>query len=200
MIMRLFFLASAALFLISLSGCAPSTRVILLDSGETKNAVVVKTDAGEQVLDQQNTYTVISSATQKPTQTKTIKPQELEQQYGKFIRSAPKPPRKFILYFEPGSTTVTNASEKQFPEIEKAIQERIPCDINIIGHADRTGSKEYNIKLSLQRARKVRAWLQQLNVDLKNVSVESYGEEDPLFPTADGVAEPRNRRVEMLIR
>jgi len=166
MIMRLFFLASAALFLISLSGCAPSTRVILLDSGETKNAVVVKTDAGEQVLDQQNTYTVISSATKKPTQTKTIKPQELEQQYGKFIRSAPKPPHKFILYFEPGSTTVTNASEKQFPEIEKAIQERIPCDINIIGHADRTGSKEYNIKLSLQRARKVRAWLQQLNVDL----------------------------------
>jgi len=200
MIIRLFFLASAALFFISVSGCAPSTRVILLDSGETKNAVVVKTAAGEQVLDQQNTYTVISSATQKPTQTKVIQPQDLERQYGAFIRSAPKPPRKFILYFEPGSTTVTNVSKKQFPEIEKAIQERIPCDVNIIGHADRTGSKEYNIKLSLQRARKVHSWLQQLKVDLNNVIVESYGEEDPLFPTADGVAEPRNRRVEMLIR
>jgi len=198
--MRLLFLVSTALLLISLSGCSPSTRVILLDSGKTQNAVVVKTAAGEQVLDQQNTYTVISSATQKPTQTKTINPQQLEQQYGEFIRTAPKPPRKFTLYFEPGSTTVTNASKKLFPEIEKAIQERSPCDINIIGHADRTGSKEYNIKLSLQRAREVRSWLQQLNVDLNNVSVESYGEEDPLFPTADGVAEPRNRRVEMLIR
>ncbi len=198
--MRLLFLVSTALLLISLSGCAPSTRVILLDSGKTQNAVVVKTAAGEQVLDQQNTYTVISSATQKPTQTKTINPQQLEQQYGEFIRTAPKPPRKFTLYFEPGSTTVTNASKKQFPEIAKAIQERSPCDVNIIGHADRTGSKKYNIKLSLQRAREVRSWLQQLKVDLNNVIVESYGEEDPLFPTADGVAEPRNRRVEMLIR
>ena len=200
MIIRLLFLVNTALFLISLSGCAPSTRVILLDSGDNQSAVVVKTAAGEQVLDQQNTYTVISSATQKPAQSRAIKPQELEQQYGEFIRTAPKPPRKFTLYFEPGSTTVTNASKKLFPEIEKAIQERSPCDINIIGHADRTGSKEYNIKLSLQRAREVRSWLQQLNVDLNNVSVESYGEEDPLFPTADGVAEPRNRRVEMLIR
>jgi outer membrane protein OmpA-like peptidoglycan-associated protein len=37
-------------------------------------------------------------------------------------------------------------------------------------------------------------------IDIENIVVESYGEEDPIIPTADGVAEPRNRRVELLIR
>ncbi len=86
------------------------------------------------------------------------------------------------------------------PKIEQAINDRIPCDVNIIGHADSTGSKEYNINLSLKRARQVRQWLYNLDLNISTIIVESYGEEDPLIPTADGVPEPRNRRVEILVR
>jgi OOP family OmpA-OmpF porin len=39
-----------------------------------------------------------------------------------------------------------------------------------------------------------------LGVPERVVTVESYGERAPIVPTADGVSEPRNRRVEIVIR
>jgi len=189
-----------ALFILALAGCSTTSKVILLDGAKAETAIVVTTEAGQLTIDKPNTYTVISSATQKPAETKTIDAAELEKEYGKLIELAPKPPKQFLLYFEPGSTTLVKKSQLIFPKIERAIKERAPCDINIIGHADRSGSKKYNIELSLRRAKKVHNWLVKGDVDIENIEVESYGEEDPIIPTADGIAEPRNRRVEVLIR
>ena len=187
------------LIFVGLVGCS-SSRVVLLDAGKTQNAVVIKTEQGELVLDQPNTFTELSSANAKPSAVKEISQQELQTKYGQLIASAPKPPLFFLLYFEPDATIFSNASEQLFADIEAAIRERIPCDVNIIGHADRTGSKDYNIALSLQRAKAVQSWLLGRNLQIEKIVVESYGEEDPLIPTPDGVAEPRNRRVEILIR
>jgi outer membrane protein OmpA-like peptidoglycan-associated protein len=184
---------------VTLAGCS-SSRVILLDSGEAGNAIVVKTEQGELVLDQPNTYTELSSSRAKPTTAKPIEQQEIQQRYGALLQAAPKPPVHILLYFEPSSTTLTTSSKKLLPTIEQAIQERIPCDVNIIGHTDRTGSQKYNTTLSLQRARVIYEWLQGRKLGIEHVVVESYGEEDPLVPTPDGVSEPRNRRVEILIR
>ncbi len=197
---KLFFLLILFLSIISLSSCCPTSRVILLDSGKTANAIVVKSNDSELVLDKPNTYTTISSASGKPAAARSISPQALEKEFGGLIKSAPRSPQSFILYFAAGSTTLTDESKKLFPEIEQAIRLRIPCDVNIIGHADRLGSKEYNIKLSLKRAQLVYDWLKKKDIDIKNFVVESYGEEDPLIPTPDGVGEPRNRRVEIMIR
>jgi len=197
---KLFFLLTLLLSIIILSSCCPSSRVILLDSGKAASAIIVKTDNGELILDKPNTFTTIASAAGKPAVARTISPQELEKEYGGLIESAPRAPRSFILYFQASSTRLTGESKKLFPEIEQAIRLRIPCDVNIIGHTDRLGSKEYNIKLSLKRAQFVYDWLKQKNIDTRNFVIESYGEEDPLIPTPDGVAEPRNRRVEILIR
>lgn len=187
------------LLFIGLVGCS-SSRVVLLETGKTQNALVVKTAQGEQLLDQPNSFTELSSASASPSAAKVLTPQELELHYGRLISAAPKPPRSFLLYFEPGATTLSKASEQLFTEIEVAIKERIPCDVNIIGHADRAGAKDYNIRLSLQRAQQVETWLLGRNLPIEKIVVESYGEEDPLIATPDGVAEPRNRRVEILIR
>jgi outer membrane protein OmpA-like peptidoglycan-associated protein len=111
-----------------------------------------------------------------------------------------KPTQTVSPQFCAGSTTLVKKSQSLFSEIKLAIKERTPCDINIIGHADRSGSKKYNIELSLRRAEQVHDWLVKGEIDIENIVVESYGEEDPIIPTADGVAEPRNRRVELLIR
>jgi len=197
---KIFFLFTLFGAIMILSSCCPASRVILLDSGKAANAIVVKTDNGELVLNKPNTYTTISSAAGKPAAARTISPQELEKEFGGFIDSAPRAPRSFILYFQASSTILTAESKKLFPEIEQTIRTRIPCDVNLIGHADRLGSKEYNIKLSLDRAQLVYDWLKEKNIDTRNFVIESYGEGDPLIPTPDGVAEPRNRRVEILIR
>lgn len=188
------------ILLVALSLCSCSTsRVVLLENTKQHNTIIVSTPSGELILDQVNTYTDISK-TSAPTKVKAISAEELEQTYGTFIATAPKGPITFLLYFEPGGTILTSKSKTLLSEINKAIKERIPCGVNIIGHADRTGSKQYNIGLSLNRARSVQRWLVDQSLDISNIIVESYGEEDPLILTGDGVPEPRNRRVEVLIR
>ena len=56
------------------------------------------------------------------------------------------------------------------------------------------------MRLSLQRAILVRDYLVGEDVDASIIQVDSHGEGNPLFPTADEVPEPRNRRVEVLVR
>ncbi len=195
--MKIFFYAPILFAVLSLSACS-SSRVILLDNGKAQNAVVVTTKQGQQVLDKKNTYLDISATGSSAV--KPISPQQVQQTYGTLLAAAPKAPISFLLYFETDSTSLTAASQRQLPTISSAIKERIPCDINVIGHADRTGTKAYNIDLSLRRARQIRDWLYTQKLDISTIIVESYGEEDPLVPTADGIPEPRNRRVEILIR
>jgi OOP family OmpA-OmpF porin len=67
--------------------------------------------------------------------------------------------------------------------------------VDITGHADRTGSTAGNLRLSLRRAETVRDALVARNAPASLLVVHAAGEDDPLVPTADGVAEPRNRYV-----
>jgi outer membrane protein OmpA-like peptidoglycan-associated protein len=195
--MKISHLSLLFLLLSFLSACS-SSRVVLLDNGKQQNAIIIKTKASETVLDKANSYAKVSAF--GTSNIKPISSTELQQEYGDLIAIAPKPPIHFLLYFTPDQTTLTTASRQTLPQIEQAIRDRMPCEINIIGHADSPGSKQYNVDLSLKRARFVQQWIASRELDIINTYVESYGEEDPLIPTPDGVSEPRNRRVEILIR
>ena len=70
--------------------------------------------------------------------------------------------------------------------------------ITISGHADRSGNKDYNMALSEQRAISVSLAMQLSGVSAK-VAMQHFGEESPLKATDDGVREPKNRRVEILL-
>lgn len=72
-----------------------------------------------------------------------------------------------------------------------------PASIQVTGHADRSGSDEYNRALSLRRANAVKAELVRLGLSDAQISVAGRGEAEPLVPTADGVREARNRRVQI---
>ncbi|MDD3325253.1 MAG: OmpA family protein [Sulfurospirillaceae bacterium] len=181
-------------------GCATSSRVVLLEGNKENSAVIVKTQGGEEVLEKPNSYTELSSPTSKPTQQKSFSMDEINKQFGTLIKGTPKPPTRFLLYFHSGGTTLTAESLSLFEKIEQAIKDRAPCVVNIIGHADREGSSKSNIAISLSRAKSVHELLVKKNLDIVNITVESYGEEDPLIQTEDEVSEPRNRRVELLIR
>jgi outer membrane protein OmpA-like peptidoglycan-associated protein len=54
--------------------------------------------------------------------------------------------------------------------------------------------------LALKRAESTRERLVEAGLELKRVEVSSHGENNPVIPTADNVAEPKNRRVEVTIR
>jgi OOP family OmpA-OmpF porin len=70
----------------------------------------------------------------------------------------------------------------------------------IHGHADRAGPAHYNLRLSEQRAAYVRSRLVAAGVDDAHIQHYGFGESDPQIPTADGVREAANRRVEIFIQ
>ncbi len=68
--------------------------------------------------------------------------------------------------------------------------------IELEGHTDNVGSKDYNTKLGQERAEAVKRYLYEAHqVPLHKINVISYGEEKPVSPnkTKDGRAQ--NRRV-----
>lgn len=70
---------------------------------------------------------------------------------------------------------------------------------HLVGHADRSGSDSYNMALSQRRAEAVMTELVNEGVAADDITMEWKGESMPLVPTADGIKEPQNRRVELKV-
>ncbi len=67
------------------------------------------------------------------------------------------------------------------------------------GYTDTAGSVDYNLGLSQRRADAVRSALTGFGTQADAIDTEAFGEADPLVPTGDGIPEPQNRRVEIVI-
>lgn len=67
--------------------------------------------------------------------------------------------------------------------------------IIIEGHTDERGTPEYNIALGERRARSVARYMQNLGVDVNQLSIVSYGEEKPADPGHNEAAWSHNRRA-----
>ena len=72
--------------------------------------------------------------------------------------------------------------------------------ISATGHADRSGSEEYNLALSMRRADAVREALIAGGVPAENITLAARGESENAVPTVDGVVEQANRRVEIIVQ
>jgi outer membrane protein OmpA-like peptidoglycan-associated protein len=68
------------------------------------------------------------------------------------------------------------------------------------GYTDRSGAPQFNEALSIRRANAVAAELLRRGVPRNEIVTRGFGEANPLVPTADGVREPQNRRVEIILR
>jgi outer membrane protein OmpA-like peptidoglycan-associated protein len=70
--------------------------------------------------------------------------------------------------------------------------------VDVTGYTDTVGSDVYNRRLSKRRALTVQAELTKHGVPATEIAIFAKGKLDPLVPTADGVKEPRNRRVQII--
>lgn len=113
---------------------------------------------------------------------------------------APAAPRNFIVFFNWDRSDITPQAAAILREAAATAQKEAPVRIVATGHADRSGTTTYNRALSERRALSVRANLQRLGIDPSTVATFARGETDPLVPTPDGVREPQNRRVELVIQ
>jgi OOP family OmpA-OmpF porin len=111
---------------------------------------------------------------------------------------APMMPETFIVYFDFDMSNINPAAQAVLNEVLAAVQSGAP--ISVTGHADRSGPEDYNMGLSLRRADAVREALIAGGVTADQITVSGRGEEEPAVPTADGVREQANRRVEIIIQ
>ncbi len=67
--------------------------------------------------------------------------------------------------------------------------------IEVQGFTDASGTHDYNMVLSQARAERVAGLLVRHGIAVERILARGYGEESPRIRTANGVKEPRNRRV-----
>ena len=182
-----------------LAACAPTTRVTLLPQADgSASGVVVSTREGQQLLTQP--YQVAEVARSGSIGTATTSADQLGQSYPQLLSQRPPSPEKFVLEFEPGSSQLTADSQARLADIVARAQARAGGEIVVTGHTDRQGSLEANDKLSLERAQSIRALLIERGFKAALIDAVGRGEREPAVPTDDEVAEPRNRRAELLVR
>jgi len=80
------------------------------------------------------------------------------------------------------------------------IAKRSVPDVLVVGHTDTVGNDQSNDALGQQRAETVRAALIRLGIPAEDIRAISRGKRDLAVQTGEGVPEPRNRRVEIVVR
>ena len=115
---------------------------------------------------------------------------------------AAQPPKalSFTLYFFEKSTEIMPDSRAPLDALLAEVAKRQAVEVQITGHTDRVGKVEDNDRLSIERAEAIRNVLIKNGLHASFVRTVGRGEREPLIPTPDEQAEPRNRRVEVLVR
>ncbi len=113
---------------------------------------------------------------------------------------APAPARTFLVFFDWDRADLTDRARQIIGEAAQSAQGTGTTRIEVSGHADRSGTPQYNQRLSERRANAVAAELERRGVPRSAMVIQAFGESRPLVPTADGVREPQNRRVEIVLR
>ena len=114
--------------------------------------------------------------------------------------AAPAPNRTFLVFFDWNRADLTERARQIIGEAAQQVRAQRSTRIEVAGHADRSGTVQYNQALSRRRAETVAAELVRLGVAREEIAVTAFGETQPLVPTADNVREPQNRRVEIVVR
>lgn len=184
-----------------LGGCCNKTMVVLLPEADgSVGKATVKSQKNSATLTQANESASVGAPGQPVKNTGVLDADEVQKTFGEALAAQPLPPRVFLLYFKSGGTELTEASKDLIPQILESIDLRQSTDISVVGHTDRVGAAQINWQLSIKRAGIVVGVLEAGGVDVSKLETSSHGEKNPVVPTADGVPEPKNRRVEVVVR
>ena len=191
----LFFLVSCA------AKGGKSVVVVLLPGPDGKTGqIVVSNEGGSRLISEPEQATEIHSAMVAPSEPFSMKVEKIREDFGEALSALPSPPIHFILYFHTSTTIITAESRKLLERILPEIASRKTIEVSVVGHADTEGPRKMNQQLGMDRAMEIKNLLLSQGIDPRIIEVTSHGEGNPLVKTPDGVAEPRNRRVEVILR
>ena len=144
----------------------------------------------------------LAGCTEKSMQSdaKMAKPQETKQAAAPapMMKKAPKG-KTYVIYYPSGGTRLNADANKIIREAVAHAGQYDKPRVVISGYSDSQGDAVANEALSAARARVVAAAMLLRGVDGKVIKEHGYGEDFQAVKTADGVAEPKNRRVEIQV-
>ena len=107
--------------------------------------------------------------------------------------------KTFLVFFDWSKADLTDRARQIIGEAATARGQGV-TRIEVNGFTDRSGSDSFNQGLSERRANAVAAELVRRGVPRNAIVTRGFGEANNLVPTADGVREPQNRRVEIILK
>lgn len=113
---------------------------------------------------------------------------------------APAAARTFLIFFDWNSTNMSDRARQIVAEAAVAAQQLNASSIEISGYTDTSQDVATSQHLSEHRAEAVAAEMVRLGIPRQSLAVRGFGKTNLLVPTADGVREPQNRRVEIILR
>jgi outer membrane protein OmpA-like peptidoglycan-associated protein len=113
---------------------------------------------------------------------------------------APAPARSYLVFFDWDKANLTPRAQQIIREAADNSTKVKYTRIEVNGYTDTSGTPQYNQGLSIRRAQAVAAELVKDGVPQGAIAIQGFGETHLLVPTGNGVREPQNRRVEIIIR
>jgi outer membrane protein OmpA-like peptidoglycan-associated protein len=179
---------------------APQNIFVLLPEPDGESSgIVVRNQAGTQELTQPNQAVRVVRNDVAPTAPFALDQPEVRRLFGSAMDVLPAPEIQFVLHFDEGRDVLTADSDALIPSILNAIRERHSTAITVTGHTDTTADPQFNYQLGLRRAQRVVDILKSQGVNESDIFASSHGDADLLVKTGRGVAEPQNRRVEVIV-
>ena len=109
-------------------------------------------------------------------------------------------PPSFMVFFDWDRSNLSQQALNTIKQAAAAFKSKGNARITATGHTDTSGPEAYNMALSLRRANAVKDALVREGVPAQAITVIGRGEQGLLVQTGDGVREPQNRRVEIVIQ
>lgn len=166
---------------------------------ETGALALFDADGGERAV-VKDAYAIAKMGTSDLHSTNTDK-KSVDAEHSALLDNMPKPPKSYNLYFDTGKKTPNASSKAALDALLKDVGTREHADVQVIGHTDTQGTADSNDTLSKFRADEVKKFLLvELNDTPARIRTSGRGERELLKQTKDGIKEPLNRRVQVIVR
>ena len=192
--------AAFAALLAIVGGCATRSETIVLlpEKDGRDTAVTVQRESKDPIVLDKPYAAVKQSPFGQETYTSNA--DEVAKKFGATLAAQPARAASFTLYFIEGKDEFTDESKRIVDGLFAEIARRPVPDVIVIGHTDTVGTDQSNDALALKRAEIVRSELIRRGIAGENIQAIGRGKRELAILTADNVAEPRNRRVVILVR
>jgi outer membrane receptor protein involved in Fe transport len=107
-------------------------------------------------------------------------------------------PRSYLVFFDFNKSDLSPQATQIVDTAAKNAGAAHVTQLTVTGHTDTVGSDAYNMRLSRRRAEAVASELEKDGIASSEIEIVAKGKRDLLVPTADGVREPQNRRVQIV--